>query len=279
MAYTKICFFFLCLSICFAVAVAHGNLHEQIAGLSKQIEASPDSAALYLKRGNLYHQHGDFKRALSDFERVRERKADLIVVYFYLARLLSDFDRPLAALPHIQTFLEHEPGHLHALLTSATIHAQLGQYSGAVEGYRNAIRVAEEPKPEYYLELSANILRADSGNYQQAIDCLEAGKEALGFLVILQDEMIRIAIANERHEDALRFIDAIIEIIPRKEQWLAKKADLLFKIGNKQEAITIYKNALNAIAQLPKRHRETKRISLLKKSIQRKVNRLKPEEN
>ena len=40
---------------------AHGDLHQQITEISKQIERKPD-AALYLKRGELEREHREFGR-------------------------------------------------------------------------------------------------------------------------------------------------------------------------------------------------------------------------
>src|SRR5690349_12186236 len=51
------------------LARAHGDIHLQIEQINPQIEKTP-TAALYLKRGELYRLDEDFKAALADFDQV-----------------------------------------------------------------------------------------------------------------------------------------------------------------------------------------------------------------
>lgn len=268
---TKVCLIGLCWSLGILTATAHGNLHEQIAKVSKLIEAAPDSAELYLKRGALYHQHGDFEEALADFLVVKRKNSFLKNADLQLALLLSDFDRPTEALPYADAFLKHDSQHLQGLLTRARIYSQLNRHTAAVTDYQQAIAIAHQPKPDYYLELSKSILQADSSDYAQAADCLQQGQERLGFLITLQGELVQLAMRYQQYGDAVQWIEDILKKIPRKEQWLAKKATVLAKMGKSDEASISYQKALTAINQLPRRHRQTARMKDLKAEIEQEM--------
>src|SRR6185503_1548367 len=59
----------LALLVVSAPLFAHEGLHEQIAELTKRIEADPVNAALYLKRGELYRLHEELEPAMRDYDR------------------------------------------------------------------------------------------------------------------------------------------------------------------------------------------------------------------
>src|SRR5688572_33256037 len=63
----------VCLVITLPLA-AHGDLHERIAALTKQIDDAPTNAELYLKRGELHRAHRDWKLALARSEERRVGK-------------------------------------------------------------------------------------------------------------------------------------------------------------------------------------------------------------
>ena len=271
---TKACF--LCLLIGWATlnTQAHGDIHEQIIKVSQQIKAAPDSMELYLKRGQLYHQHGEFRRAKADFKRVRKKSFFFKIVDLELARLLLDRNRPRKALRYVNNFLSHEAEHLQAILTRAKIYTQLHQHHAATEDYEQAIAIAQSPKPEYYLDLAASILQTDPNAYSQAVEALQRGETALGFIITLQQELVNLAIAHRQYEDALTWIQHILKKIPRQEQWLARKAEVLEQMGDNQQATIFYKKALQAIHQLPDRHKKTDRMKTLQQKINQRLQAL-----
>ena len=68
---------------------AHGDLHQQITEISKQIERKPD-AALYLKRGELEREHREFGKALEDYRKAAELDPGLDIIHYCRGSALAE---------------------------------------------------------------------------------------------------------------------------------------------------------------------------------------------
>src|SRR4051794_9110121 len=66
---------------------AHGDLDLRIAVMSVELRTAP-TASLYLQRGELHHEHGDFTAALADYDRAAKLDPHLDAVSFCRARTL-----------------------------------------------------------------------------------------------------------------------------------------------------------------------------------------------
>src|SRR5262245_7785095 len=85
------------LGLCPLPGLAHGDLHEQIAAATSQIEKNPKNAELYLKRGELHRAHEDWDAALADYERAAILNPKLIVVDLARGKVLLAANWPLTA--------------------------------------------------------------------------------------------------------------------------------------------------------------------------------------
>src|SRR5688572_938549 len=86
--------------------LAHGDLHDQITQITKQLEGEPKNALLYHKRGELHRAHGDFSKALADYATAEKLDPKLDVLFLSRGRALSeseDFAASLKALDHFLT--------------------------------------------------------------------------------------------------------------------------------------------------------------------------------
>ena len=79
--------------------LAHPGIDVQIADLTERIAATPNDARLYLRRGELYRLHRDWKEAESDLRHARKIDPELSVVDQSLGRLMLDagWGTPLAS--------------------------------------------------------------------------------------------------------------------------------------------------------------------------------------
>src|SRR5262245_25396312 len=66
---------------------AHGDLHLQIQQVTEEIAVLP-SAGLFLKRGTLHHEHGEYTQALVDFDRAEKLEPASPAIAFARARTL-----------------------------------------------------------------------------------------------------------------------------------------------------------------------------------------------
>jgi Flp pilus assembly protein TadD len=74
-------------------------------------------------------------------------------------------------------------------------------------------------------------------------------------------------IAAKRYDAALARLDAFTALQPRKEMWLAQRAEILEKAGRKEEARRSWEDARTAFATLPEMRRNTPQLSQLRSRI------------
>jgi len=242
---------------------AHGPVHESIIRVTKEIEASPDSAELYLQRGQYYQVDDNFDKAFSDFTKARELAPGFQIIDLQFAKLFAKNNYANSALIYVNQYLINQPENLNGLMSRAAIYTQLGEDSLAVLDFENGIAQAENPVPEYYLDISKAVLAADSTNFNNAIKWLQKGEETIGFNIVLRSHAIDLAILEGNYNQAITYIDEIIEKMKRKEKWLVKKAETYEVANRPKEAYATYAKALLSIKQLPRHTRGTRNVTEL----------------
>ncbi len=241
-----------------APAVAHDGIHEQITEVTRRIERDPKNAALYLKRGELHRLHRDWDRASTDYDRAAQLNPQLAVVDLARGRMLYEAGRPQLAKPLLDRFLARQPKHAEAMVTRARISLKLGQQAEATKDFTAAIALAPQPQPEMYLERAGALTSAGEEFRNEALRGLDEGIEKLGPLVTLQLAAIDLELAQRRYDAALARLDKVAAQSPRKEQWLARRGEILEQAGRKAEARVAFTAALAAIETLPPHRRRVK---------------------
>jgi tetratricopeptide (TPR) repeat protein len=251
-------------------AAAHGPIHEQIAALTSRIEADPQNAALYLKRGELQSHDRHWDEALADYARAAQLDPTLAAVDLARGKTLLHAGSPDRAKSALDRFLAAHPEHAEALATRARALVILGQRLVATADYARAIAATESrgrPNPEYYLE-RARALAGEGGDHiGRALRGLEEGIERLGPIMSLQLEAITLELAGKRYDAALARLDALAAQSPRQEPWLARRGAILEQAGRGAEARRAYEQALVAIEALPARHRAAEATARLEAEL------------
>ena len=152
----------LCLVLLFGLArpspaPAHGDLHDQIAAVTRQINRDPTDAASYLKRGELHRVHGDWDAALNDYTQVARLDPDFGAIDFFRGRMLLEADRPKSARKFLNRFLTRQPDHAEALIARARVLVKLDKPDSAARDFTRALGHLPEPKPEYYRSLQLHL--------------------------------------------------------------------------------------------------------------------------
>lgn len=146
-------------AVCIAVAIcacipalvsAHGDLHEQIAALTKRIAQRPDNPELYLKRGELHRAHRAWNAALADYDRALRLDPALDAAIFCRGLLMLDTGRPGPARRELDRFLAVHPDQAMARLARARALVKLGGPLAVVGDYSRAL--ALKPDPDWYVE-------------------------------------------------------------------------------------------------------------------------------
>jgi tetratricopeptide (TPR) repeat protein len=213
---------------------AHEGLHEQIIAITKEIKKDPQNPALYLKRGELYRLHREWKNAERDFNQVEKMNPRLAIVDLGRGKLWLDAQRLFRAKQVLERFLAKEPNSFEGVLTVARVLARLKQTQKANGYFIQAIALSPQDSAEIYLE-RAQMLAA-AGKIELALLGLDEGIEKLGGLVTLQSAAIDLEIKRKNYDAALARIEKLSAAMPRKESFLLRRGEILRFAGRKCEA-------------------------------------------
>lgn len=247
-------------------AFAHPDIDLRIADLNVQIDEQPNDSALYLKRGELHRHNLSWDSALADYGKVELLSPRDPDIHYYRGRMLMESGRAAPALAEIEPFLRHKPAHSEALLIRARALVKLGRAAEAVADYEASIALRAQPTPENYLEWAAALASLDAG-LPRAVAAVDAGVQALGPLITLQQRAIAYEAELGRFDDALARL-ATVQRWLRPERYQAKRAEVLVIAGRELEARQCYEAALNVIDALPPARRAAKPTALFQAQVE-----------
>lgn len=236
-------------------AWGHGDLHEQIDAVSRELLASPLDGALYFRRAELRRAHEEWPAALKDYDEAEALEVDPKAVRLGRAKTLQGLRRPGEARRELDWLIEHAPNHVEAFVTRARVRVALADHIGAAADFSKAIEASPAPEPEYYLERATALRSAAPPQLDEALRGLEHGLMRLGPLVTLTLAALEIEAQRSDFDAALKRIDRALLAAKRQEQWLCRRAEVLEKAGRRTEARASCQLALDAIEALPPRLR------------------------
>lgn len=240
-------------------ASGHGDLHDRIAGLTREIAERPNDGSLYLRRAQLHASHEDLAAAESDFTKAERLQAPAKALQLGRGQLLLAQGRCAEAVTQLDAFLKAEPDHVEARLARARARGQLGIFDGAAEDFTTAIARAARPEPEWYIERAQALASLKPARISEAVRGLDEGLSLLGEQVVT---LILAAVDLEANagaiDQALARLDRAAASSPRPESWHLRRADLLVRAGRRQDARQAYQQVLNFIAALPARQRQSR---------------------
>lgn len=259
---------------------AHGPLEDQIASLSRRLSYDSDNVDLLLERAGLYRATGRFEDARQDYEAARRyapQRRDLDLMEGSLA---LEGGRPETAVRLLSRYLNAPPGDgaetttddVLARIERAHAYLALERYDAAIHDLERALAIHPTAGPVLYLELARAWLRGGEGSRagapaasqaaERALAVLDLGISRLGPVVSLQEPALEIEISRHRFDSALRRLDATYGASPRRDLWLVRRGELLWRGGKREEAVVAWNEARRVMAGLPLAHRahpETRR--------------------
>ena len=238
---------------------AHPEIEARVEIVTKQIEREPGNAALFIKRGQLHHTHRDWEAALRDFDRAAELDPNAYVIHVRRGETLLEAGRAEDAKQALDKFLGFNGDHAEANVLRARALAQLGAVNEAIADLNRAIARSTRPQPDWFLE-RARLSATQVDGIDEALRGLEEGMTRLGPLVTLETLAIDLELRRGRHDAAVARIDKLASLMPRKEQWLVRRAEVLADAGRVSEARDSLNAALTAINTLPASRRRTKAV-------------------
>jgi predicted Zn-dependent protease len=216
----------------------------------------------------------EYETAYTDFEQASVLNPQLAIVDLFRARLFLDWGWPLSARTCLDRLLTRQPRHVDGLVFRARALVKLNQRLAAVRDYDLALALSSEPGPDLFIERAQVLVAEGSEYYATALKGLDEGIQKLGPLVTLQLFAIEAELKQRNFDGALARVDKITERSPRKETWLARRAEILVQAGRPAEAKRSYEAARTALQSLPATRRNVPAMSELAKRIQKEIDSL-----
>ena len=235
--------------------LAHGDLHAQIAALSKRIKADPRNARLYVERGGLYRAHRQLRLALSDCDRALRLAPRANDARLCRGLTLAAAGRHHDAEIQLNAIITRQPDLVAARIARARVLIALGRPVEADLDYAAALTA--QPNPDWYLERAHGLSRAQAA---QAIAVLDEAIEKLGPLVTLQDYAVDLDVRAGRFASALSRIDVVLGQLSYSPVWLVRRAELLEESKRVADAHRGYVEVVAHIEAMPATRRRTRAI-------------------
>jgi len=253
---------------------AHGDLHDRIVEVSRQIDKHPDDARLYLKRGDLHRAHEAWPEAWADYEEASRRSPGLHVVDRSRGQLLLAWGKPDQAKAYLDRYLRQCPEDGDAYLSRARVLYALGSFAGAVRDFTRTIDHVDPVQPQHYVERARAERALGEDHLPGAIRGLDEGIARLGSNVALELLAADLEVDAKRYDAALARVDRIAARTPRKHPWLARRGSILEVAGRPAAARAAYADALKEIQSLPAARRNTRATRELEERVRGALERL-----
>lgn len=254
---------------------AHAPIQERISVLSKQLEQAPDNIGLYFARGELFGIHEDWSASETDFKHILELDPDNIDVHLYLGRMFLSSNQPKKAESELKRYLEYMPDNGRARIILAQILLKLDRRPEAVKEFSHAISLHPQASQDWYLQRAKALSEGGNTYLEEALHGLDQGMQRLGQLVSLQHYAISLELQRNQYNAALVRLDQIAAKSSRKETWLLRRAEILVKAGQNNEAMDALDDALAALHLLPQYRRDTRAMRELEADILELLERMK----
>ena len=240
---------------------AHTSYSTQIREVTEELGSKPNDPDLLVRRGILHFLNGAWQKAMNDFGAAERAGANVEnVLSFLRAKTIlgqvndakfsgNTVARLGTALNDIDMHLKSHPNRPEAVRVRAEILAKLGRRKEAIVTHARLLNANLKLSPAFFTR-HADMLASD-GRVTEAVGVLDEGISRKGDLVVLQKKVIDLQIKNRNFDEAIERLDTLIETSPRKDVYLARKADVQLMAGQAAEAKASYEAAQEEIEALP----------------------------
>jgi len=252
-----------------------GRAHEQAAVkvfmYTQDLKRDPANVDLRLSRGRALAELSRTDEAAADFKRVLELDPSLDIALFEMGTLLDGAERYAEALEWFERYAHAKPDSAGAHLWRGRTLAKLARDADAISAYARSIELSSQPSPEAFSELADIHARDGENGRLRAIETLDDGIKRVGFIITLELRALDFELAGNDTSSALIRLDRIIAKSPRKETYLARKAEILRTAGRSEEARVADIEALHSIEALSHARRSAPAVKELESKIRTRL--------
>ena len=245
---------------CSLPAAAHPAFEDIARHADGIVAERPDDPGSYLTLAQTRRIARDWDGALVAIEHAAAHGAAPVEVAALRGAVFLDAGWPGMALVEAERALAIDPAQPQVRLLEGRACMALGRPEDAARAIALAIEGMSSPTPDHVLALRDARLAA--GDRAGAIAALDHGLTRIGHVPSLALPALDLEIELGREEAALRRIDALLATNPRNELWLARRGDVLDRLGRRDEARIARTDALAAIRSRPDGRRGERAASL-----------------
>lgn len=247
-------------------ASAHGSFHDLMQSIDQQIAQKPADASLFLRKADIYLEHGEWQPCLIEVERVERLAPGEFATDLTRGRALAMAGRWELSKLSLDSFLESHVDHPFGLLERARAHNALKHDDACLADYRQALKKTPNPEPDLFQEVAEALwLRSKQ---EEAVSVLNQGLKILGNAPQLVIKAMEYELAVHRYDAALTRVDAMQHAMPRPEPWMARRASILAQAGRVPESLTAWTALVNHLKALPNLERGSNAMCLLMEQAQ-----------
>jgi len=253
------------------VAHSHGDVHERIEGLTRQLAGQPNDELL-VRRARLYLEQGHAEDARQDLRRALEIAPDRHESFYYLAQAERALGKHLDALRSADRFLAavgNNAARVRGWVLKGDILVGQGRFRDGAGCFLKATELSNDPNPEHFLKAADAFHAAGSG---RSIQILDLGITRLGPLVTLQERALAIELETRQYEGALRRIEQMLVTEPRAPYFLYREGLILKALQRPERSQQALRAALAEIDALPAQRRQTRAAQGLRESVLKALN-------
>ncbi len=231
-------------------SLAHPTADHRLDDLNRSIQARPNNAALYLRRGEVHRLKQAWSLAEADYLRSRQLDPDLAAADLGLGRMYLESGRPAEALAPLDRYVATRPQDGAAMAIRGKARADRGAYLQAVADFDRAIAAygaqGWKPQPDLFLDRARSLTAAGDEHAVEALRGLDEGLALLGDAVTIELEAIALELSLGRFDAALARVDQHLDKGRRPGSWLMKRGAILERAGRHAAAAGTYREALEA---------------------------------
>lgn len=245
-------------------ATAHGDLHERINYVSREIQMFPDSASLYVKRGKLYLQHHQYNKSLADLKRSELLRYSSFEQKYILTQVYHKIGDIHKAKVVCNELLRHEQHNVRLLNLKAQLYYDNEEYTLSAQTFEKVIDFSNRTFPQNYLNAARAWKKSNSKlSHKNAVKILKEGLVTLGELIVLNKELIQLYLHEKNYNAAITIQLRVIEQSNRKEAAYYDLSKLYLQKGANKDAIKYLDKARESLCNLPMRIQNTKAMKAL----------------
>ena len=200
---------------------------------------SPQNAIAYLQRGNENHALGNYKEAITDYDKAIELNPEYIS-YNNRGLANSNLGNHEVAITNYNKAIELNPQYAIAYDSRGTAKSALRQHEEAIEDYNKAI----ELNPQYISYNNRGSAKLALHKYKEAIEDYNKAIELNPEFAKLYNNRGSANLNLKNHEEAITDYTKAIELNPQYADAYNNRGSANLNLKNHEEAITDYTKAI-----------------------------------